>query len=141
MYQINEDLSIYVTRGDAVLLNVKANDKNGNPYTFVPGDTIHFTVYKKKKATDVVLDKCFTVETATQEVQVYLSGRDTKIGAVISKPTTYWYEVVLNEDTEPQTIIGYDQEEGAKLFILLPEGADKEDIEGYEPDDGERRTI
>lgn len=138
MYQINEDLSIYVTRGDAVLLNVKANDKAGKPYTFLPGDIVHFTVYKKKKATDVVLDKRFTVETATQEVQVYLSGSDTKIGEVISKPTTYWYEVVLNEDTEPQTIIGYDQEEGAKLFILLPEGADKEDALGYEPDEDER---
>lgn len=138
MYKINEDLSIYVTRGDAVLLNVQANDKDGNPYTFMPGDIIHFTVYKKKKATDVVLDKRFTVETATQEVQVYLSGNDTKIGEVISKPTTYWYEVVLNEDTEPQTIIGYDQEEGAKLFILLPEGADKEDADGYEPDEDER---
>lgn len=139
MYQINEDLSIYVTRGDAVLLNVKANDKEGKPYTFKPGDNVRFKVYKKKKVTEVLLDKLFTIETATQEVQVYLSGNETKFDEPINKPTTYWYEVVLNEDTEPQTIIGYDQEEGAKLFILLPEGATEDDVEDYEPGEEEHK--
>lgn len=139
MYQINEDLSIYATRGDAVLLNVKANDKEGKPYTFKPGDNVRFKVYKKKKVTEVLLDKLFTIETATQEVQVYLSGNETKFDEPINKPTTYWYEVVLNEDTEPQTIIGYDQEEGAKLFILLPEGATNEDVEDYEPGEEEHK--
>lgn len=131
MYKINEDLSIYVTRGDIVLLNVTAED-NGNPYTFQVGDIVRMRVYKKKKATDVVLVKDFTVETATQKVQIYLSGADTKFGEVISKPVDYWYEVVLNEDTEPQTIIGYDDESGAKIFKLFPEGADK-DVEDYVP--------
>lgn len=138
MYQINEDLSIYATRGDAVLLNVKANDKNGKPYTFLPGDNVRFKVYKKKKVTEVLLDKLFTIEKAMQEVQIYLSGDETKFDEPINKPTTYWYEVVLNEDTEPQTIIGYDQEEGAKLFILLPEGATEEDAEDYDPSEDER---
>ena len=138
MYKINDDLSIYVTRGDAVLLNVKANDKNGNPYTFIPGDNLRFKVYKKKKVTEVFLDKPFTIEKATQEVQIYLSGSETKFDEPVNKPTTYWYEVVLNEDTEPQTIIGYDEEEGAKLFVLLPEGVTNEDVEDYEPSEEDR---
>ena len=125
MYRINhEEMSIHVTRGDAVLLNVTAKGKSGEPYTFVKGDVVRMKVYKKKKASDVVLSKDFLVTLETQEVQVYLSGSETKFGDIISKPTTYWYEVVLNEDTDPQTFIGY-TEEGPKLFVLYPEGADK----------------
>ena len=65
-----------------------------------------------------------------QRVEIYLTEEDTKIGEVISKPKDYWYEVELNPDEEPQTIIGYD-EDGAKIFKLFPEG---DDIESYEPD-------
>lgn len=138
MYKINEeDLSIYATRGDIVLMDVAASF-NGKPYTFIPGDLVRIKVYKKKKVTDVVLVKDFPVTTATQKVQIYLSGNETKFDEPINKPTTYWYEVVLNEDTEPQTIIGYDSEEGAKLFILLPEGATEDDAEDYDPSEEER---
>jgi hypothetical protein len=138
MYKINEeDLSIYVTRGDVVLMDVAASF-NGKPYTFMPGDIVRIKVYKKKKVTDVVLVKDFPVTTATQKVQIYLSGNETKFDEPINKPTTYWYEVVLNEETEPQTIIGYDPEEGAKLFILLPEGATEGDAEDYDPSEDER---
>lgn len=135
MYKINDDLSIYVTRGDIILVDVAASF-NGEPYTFVPGDLVRIKVFKKKKATDVVLEKDFPVTAVTQKVQIYLSGDDTKIGEVISKPVDYWYEVELNPDTEPQTIIGYDDEDGAKVFKLFPEGADK-DVEEYEPGEEE----
>lgn len=135
MYKINEeDKSIYATRGDIVLMSVAA-EFNGKPYTFMPGDLVRIKVYKKKKATDVVLVKDFPVTTATQKVQVYLSEEDTKIGEVISKPVDYWYEVELNPLSEPQTIIGYD-EDGAKVFKLFPEGADKE-VQEYEPGEEE----
>lgn len=128
MYKINEDLSIYVTRGDTVLFDVKANTDDGTPVTFMPGDLVRFKVYKKKKADDVVLQKDFHIPTATQKVQIYLSKEDTKIGEVISKPVTYWYSVALiNSDNEEQTIIGYDDETGAKTFVLLPEGGDKQE--------------
>lgn len=138
MYKINyEDLSIYATRGDIVLMDVGADD-NGKPYTFMPGDILRMKVYKKKKVTDVVLSKDFLVTTATQKVQIYLSGNETKFGEPINKPTTYWYEIVLNEDTEPQTIIGYNDEDGAKVFMLFPEGAGEGDVEDYEPDEDER---
>lgn len=126
MYKINEDLSIYVTRGDTVLFDVKANDADGTPHTFMPGDLVRIKVYKKKKAEEVVLQKDFHITTPTQKVQIYLSKEDTKIGEVISKPVTYWYSIALiNPDNEEQTIIGYDDETGAKTFVLLPEGGDK----------------
>lgn len=130
MYKRNDDLSIYVTRGDIVLMSVSA-EYEGKPYTFVPGDVVRIKVFKKKKATEVVLQKDFPVTAVTQNVQIYLSSEDTKIGEVISKPVDYWYEVEVNPLSDPQTIIGYD-EDGAKVFKLFPEGADKE-LEEYEP--------
>lgn len=136
MFRIDTDNSIYVTRGDAVLIGVKANkQQTDEPYTFMPGDLVRFKVYKKKKASEVVLEKDFPVTEVAQELQLYLSGEETKIGDVISKPVVYWYEVELNPLSEPQTIIGYD-EDGAKVFMLFPEGADKE-VEEYEPGEEE----
>lgn len=136
MFRIDTDNSIYVTRGDAVLIGVKANKVGTDePYTFMPGDLLRIKVYKKKKASEVVLEKDFPVTEVAQELQLFLSGDETKIGEVISKPVVYWYEVELNPLSEPQTIIGYD-EDGAKVFMLFPEGADKE-VEEYEPGEEE----
>lgn len=134
MYKINEDLSIYVTRGDAVLLDVEAYF-NGVPYTFVPGDLVRFKVSKKKNCAEVVLEKDFPVTSATQTVQIFLDKEETKFNGVISKPVDYWYEIELNPLGECQTIIGYD-EDGAKVFKLFPEGADKE-LDEYIPEDEE----
>lgn len=136
MFRIDTDNSIYVTRGDAVLFGVEAkNYITGAPYTFMPGDLVRIKVYKKKKASEVVLEKDFPVTEVAQELQLFLSGEETKIGDVISKPVPYWYEVELNPLSDPQTIIGYD-EDGAKVFMLFPEGADKE-VEEYEPGEEE----
>lgn len=122
MFVLNDDLSIYVTRGDIVFFNVGAED-DGQAYTFKAGDVVRIKVYGKKAADNVVLQKDFPVTEARQTVSIYLGEEDTKIGGIISKPADYWYEVVLNDDTEPQTIIGYD-EDGAKVFRLFPEGGD-----------------
>lgn len=134
MFTINDDLSIYVTRGDKLFFTVKADD-NGKPYVFQPGDIVRIKVYGKKNAENVVLQKDFPVVTATEGVEIYLSESDTKIGDVISKPTDYWYEVELNPYDNPQTIIGYD-EDGAKIFRLLPEGRDMTELEpDIDPED------
>ena len=122
MFVVNEDNSIYATRGDIVFFSVTAQE-NGKAYTFQPGDVVRITVYGKKNAENVVLQKDFPVFEATESVAIYLSEQDTKFGDVISKPTDYWYEVELNPFTDPQTIIGYD-EEGPRVFRLFPEGAD-----------------
>lgn len=135
MYKIDEDKTIHVTRGDALLFDITAKDANGDKYTFVSkknengetisyGDVVRIKVYKKRKPEEVVISKDFLVTRDTDRVQIYLSAEDTKIGSIIGKPTTYWYEIELNPDTnDTQTIIGYD-EDGPKLFVLYPEGAE-----------------
>lgn len=126
MFVLNdEDKSIYVTRGDAVAFTVSV-EADGVPYQFLAGDVVRFTVYVRKDASEVVLQKDFPVAEASETVGIYLSEDDTKIGDVISKPKDFWYEVVLNPFDEPQTIIGYD-EDGAKVFKLFPEGNDVTD--------------
>ena len=122
MFVINEDNSIYATRGDIVFFSVSADD-DGAPYHFQAGDVVRFKVYGKKDAENVVLQKDFPVTDVCEEVEIYLTEEDTKIGDVISKPADYWYEVELNPFDHPQTIIGYD-EDGAKVFKLFPEGDD-----------------
>lgn len=122
MFQINDDLSIYATRGDIVFFSVTA-DNDGEPYVFQAGDIVRIKVFGKKDAGSVVLQKDFPVTEETETVELFLDENDTKIGEVISKPKDYWYEVELNPFDNPQTIIGYD-EDGAKVFKLFPEGAD-----------------
>lgn len=120
MFVVNDDMSIYCTRGDAGGFYVQATFK-GEEYTFRAGDVVRFKVFGKKDCENVVLKKSVTVEEESAQVEIFLDGEDTKFGEVISKPTDYWYEVELNPDTKPQTIIGYD-EDGAKIFKLFPEG-------------------
>ena len=122
MFTLNDDLSIYATRGDIVFFSVSA-DEDGKPYKFQAGDVLRIKVYGKKDAEDVVLQKDFPVTEITENVEIFLTEEDTKIGEVISKPKDYWYEVELNPYDNPQTIIGYD-EDGAKVFRLFPEGDD-----------------
>lgn len=136
MFQVNDDLSIYVTRGDMVFLKITA-ENNGEPYTFDVGEIVRFKVFAKKNCEEVVLQKDFPVTAVTQEVEIILDGDDTKFGEVISKPLDYWYEVELNPNDNPMTIIGYD-EDGARVFKLFPEGAD---IPEGAPDPRVMRTI
>lgn len=128
MFKINDDLSIYVTRGDAVAFNLSATTDNGETYLFKPNDIVRINIMEKKGCDEVVFQKGFKVEEETETVEINLTGDETKIGEVISKPTDFWYEIELNPFTYPQTIIGYDDETGAKIFKLFPEGEDAEGI-------------
>jgi hypothetical protein len=120
MFKINDDKSIYLTRGDACTIDLTANN-GGEPYTFVKGDLVRLKVTEKKNCRNVMMAKDVRVDADTNVVSIALSGEETKFGEVISKPTDYWYEVELNPDVQPQTIIGYD-ENGGKTFRLYPEG-------------------
>ena len=122
MFLINDDMSIHVTRGDSLFFTVTA-EENGENYVFLQGDVVRIKVTEKKECDNVVLQKDFIVTETREAVDIILNGQDTKIGDVISKPVDYWYEIELNPYTNPQTIIGYD-DEGAKIFKLLPEGRD-----------------
>lgn len=124
MFTINqESKTISITRGDVANIAVTSNYSDGSLYTFLKGDVVRFKVFKKKDCSSVVLTKIVNVSEETQSVIVRLDKTDTKIGEVINKPVDYWYEVELNPDTEPQTIIGYD-DYGEKIFRLYPEGSD-----------------
>lgn len=113
--------TIHITRGDIASIDIRCETNNGVDYQFVAGDVVRFKVMEKKKVDKVKLQKDVTIEEATDVVTIVLSGDDTKIDSLINSPTKYWYEVELNPDTAPQTIIGYDTF-GEKLFILYPEG-------------------
>ena len=133
MFQINDDNSIYVTRGDVAFFSITASNDADN-HSFQVGDVVRIKVFSKKNCDDIVLQKDFPVTTETEEVEIVLTKKDTKIGETINKPKDYWYEVELNPLTEPQTIIGYDEEGGPKIFRLFPEGRDILDEEVEEED-------
>ena len=126
MFRVNEDLSIYVTRGDYVLLKLTAQNDDGSKYIFKPGEIVEFQVTEKKGCENVVLYKQFDIETESEVVELCLKEKDTKIGDVISKPVDYWYEVELGPNKK--TLIGYEEETGPKIFKLFPEGDDVADI-------------
>ena len=133
MFIVNDDLSIYANRGDIVFFTVSAED-SGNLYKFQPGDIVRMAIYGRKDAQTCVMQKDFPVTEVCEEVLIYLEESDTKIGESISKPKDYWYEVVLNPDTMPQTIIGYD-EDGAKVFRFFPESEEIDDNYNPQPED------
>ena len=120
MFVIDDDLTMHITRGDNVAMAITA-DVGGASYEFRKGDVLRFTVFAKKDCSDIVLTKDVEVIEPTSLVEIILEKEDTKIGGIINKPVDYWYEIVLNPDTYPQTIVGYD-ENGAKVFKLYPEG-------------------
>ena len=123
MFSINDDKSIHLTRGDIAVIEVGASSSETEDYTFKTGDIVRIRVFEKNHHENVVIQKDVTVESETTSVDISLYKEDTKIGELINKPKDYWYEVELNPDTSPQTIIGYDAG-GPKLFRLYPEGGD-----------------
>lgn len=132
MFSINDDMSIYVTRGDVVYFNLSM-EQGGEERPFVEGDIVRMKIFAKKNCKDVVMIKDYKVTEQAQTIGIELTGLDTKFGDVISKPTDYWYEIELNPDTVPQTIVGYG-EDGAKVFRLYPEGREM-DGSDLEPGD------
>ena len=112
--------TIKVNRGDVLNLSLSTELEDGTTYTFHNGDKIVFSIYEKGKMSDnAVIMKEINVLEETETVDIGLTSEETKIGELINKPITYWYEVELNDQ---YTIIGYD-ENGAKEFMLYPEGS------------------
>jgi len=125
MFKVKDDMSIHVTRGDVGTIEVKANNEDGSEYTFQVGDIVRLGVFAKKNFNLIKLQKDVTVQAESTSINMSLTDEDTTIGSIINKPVDYWYEIQLNPDTNPQTIIGYD-ENGAKIFRLYPEGVEAE---------------
>lgn len=112
---------INITRGDIGTISISALNEDGEDYTFQVGDILRLGVFTAKNFNDIIFQKDIEVLEATTSVDLSLDSTETTIGDIINKPVDYWYEIQLNPDTEPQTIIGYD-ENGAKIFKLYPEG-------------------
>ena len=124
MFKVKDDLSIHVTRGDVGLLGITAKNEDESDYIFQIGDVVRLGVFEKKKFSSIKLQKDIIVQEQGTEVQISLNKEDTSIGDIINTPVDYWYEVQLNPETNPQTIIGCD-ENGAKIFRLYPEGVEE----------------
>jgi hypothetical protein len=121
MFVVNPDKTIFVTRGDIGTIAFSARVSDTEKFTFEPGDVIRFVVFRKKDHDAVVLQKEIIVDTVTTETNIELTSSDTRLGEIINKPVDYWYEIELNPDTAPQTLVGYDID-GPKIFRLFPEG-------------------
>jgi hypothetical protein len=124
MFAMDSDLTIHITRGDIGVINVSASS-NDSSHIFKPNDIVRLKIFQKKNCNAVVLTKDVTVYREASSVDINLFSDDTKIGEIINKPVDYWYEIELNPETYPQTIIGYDQK-GPKIFRLYPEGGDNQ---------------
>ncbi len=126
MFKINPTTKqIDLTRGDIACIRVGTD----TDYVFKVGDIVRLSVFKKKDCHCIELVKDTIVEQEGTTVDINLTKEDTKIGDIRSRDIDYWYEVVLNPDTLPQTIIGYEihPETGKpweKIFKLLPEAND-----------------
>ena len=125
MFEIDERLVVHVTRGDVGVIAVSIPTSEDTNYIFETGDVIRFRVFKKGCCNEIVLEKDVIVDGETEFVDIVFTSIDTKVGPLINKPVDYWYEVELNPETSPQTIIGYDRT-GPKVFRLYPEGDDSE---------------
>lgn len=125
MFKIDDKKTIHINRGDIGCLKISAKNYDGTQYEFQKNDVIRFGIFSKGNMNKLILQKDIIVESNTTEVELNLTMEDTRIGEIINKPVSYWYEIQLNPDTNAQTIIGYDTN-GAKIFKLYPEGVEQE---------------
>lgn len=113
--------TIYINRGNKLLFNYQI--MNGEePYEFVSGDKIRFSIYNKSGLNqDALIQKEFEPEVGTDNIDIEINSEEMKIGEMLNKEKEYWYEITLNEETT----LGYD-DDGAKKLILYPEGKDND---------------
>ena len=127
MFIVDEDMSVSLNRGDAGIIKLPSTKSGKKGYEISTGDILRLRVFPKKNCEEVSLVKDYVVGSVSTYIELELSGSDTKIGDIINKPTIYWYEIELNPDTYPQTIVGYD-EDGPRIFLLYPEGNDSGEL-------------
>lgn len=96
MFEIDSDFTVHITRGDIGVIELTVPKNENELHVFQPGDEIRLRVYPKKNHDDVQLVKTVQVESETTVVYINLEKTDTKLGGIINKPVTYWYEVELN---------------------------------------------
>ena len=124
MFKIDSNKTIHITRGDIGTIEFSILNSDGTNYSFQVGDKVRLGVFASKDMSKLIFQKDIEINEVKTKVDIELTEEETKIGNIINKPVDYWYEIQLNPDTEPQTIIGYD-EDGAKIFKLYPEGTEE----------------
>lgn len=127
---IKETKQIELTRGDIACIRVSAKNSDGTDYTFQVGDVVRLNIFKRRDCHCIVLKKDTIVTKEATSVDIDLTKEETKIGDIISRDVDYWYEIVLNPNTKPQTIIGFEihpqtGKPWEKIFKLLPEAQDE----------------
>ena len=133
MISVDEDNTIYITRGDATqdkfnrlafkfpIFNIQTQQEE--LYQFKPDDKISFVVVQKKGyLKEEVLRKEYTLRdigyvSPTTTPELPLTAEDTKLFELKTKKQTYWYDLVLNNEI---TMLGMD-DDGAKKIIVFPE--------------------
>lgn len=110
--------TIRVHRGDegTIVFNIPLNETE--LYKFQVGDIIEFTVFEKNGYDKTpVAEKKIEISKETENVDIVLTKEDTSIGQPSNKVSVFWYEISLNGI---QTTIGYDEDEKAAEFRILP---------------------
>lgn len=121
MFKIDKDgTTLLVTRGDKGSIKVKKKISDGVYEPFYKDDVVSFSLKKNFGDSEPVLRKKVTVQEQTDTVTFEFSKDDTTIGDLISSPVRYQYDIAINDDL---TILGYDDQTGAKYFKLFPEGS------------------
>ena len=114
-----DDNEISISRGDSWTINVVIPLNDGeDKYVFQPNDVLTLRVYEKNGYDkEVKLQKTITITEETETAKIVLEEEDTLFAPISNKRLIYWYDVSLNET---KTIIGFDQEDGARQFIVTP---------------------
>lgn len=121
MFKIDKDgTTLLVTRGDKGSIKVKKKISDGVYEPFYKDDVVSFSLKNNFGDSEPVLRKKVTVQEQTDTVTFEFSKDDTTIGDLISSPVRYQYDIAINDDL---TILGYDDQTGAKYFKLFPEGS------------------
>jgi len=116
--------TIRINRGNHLLFDFQI-ESGDEIYEFVENDIIRFSIYEAKGLNkEPILQKEFPTTIGSDTVTIDIPKEEMKIGEMLNKPKTYWYEITLNEET----VLGYD-DDGAKQLILDPEGSDLVDTD------------
>lgn len=141
MIKVDENgTTLHLTRGDATHEDFNRlafyfpiwdyENEEETRYEFKPTDKITFIVYERNgytrrevlKKEYLISDLGYTITTTKPEL--ILTKEDTRTFELLNKPKTYWYEILLNDDT---TIFG-STDDGAKKIIVYPGGT--QEMEG-----------
>ena len=96
-------------------------------YTFAVGDTVELRIYEKKGLDKPpIKTKEIEVTKPGASLDIHMTCEDTDIGTPDNKMVEYWYEVELNDE---QTVIGFDDDTGAKILNLYPKGVEDDETE------------